>query len=275
VGVAWEIKLLPLKVFPGGGKRNDPGFDFDVVKAIDYAISAGAKIINNSWAGKNFSLAVKEAITRTEKAGILFVAACANHNQDDNESDNDSSPRYPASYGNPNIIAVHSIDPNDDISIFSNFGRSSVHIGAPRASILSTAAGGGYETRSGTSQAAPHVSGAAALLWTLPENAGKSASEIKALVLGNARRVNSLAGRSVTGATLDVNFVSPGSGVASADLHAPSGRRVVQHGWVEIRETTGGRKVMFNGRSVEDNYGDTLPSLLRSMANEQLSIYRD
>src|SRR6202020_1195677 len=91
--------------------------------------------------------------------GMLFVAAAGNE-----FSNNDDFPTYPANFGLPNIISVAATDRNDAMPTFSNFGRRTVHIGAPGRDILSTTPNNTYSLDTGTSMATPHVTGVAALL---------------------------------------------------------------------------------------------------------------
>jgi subtilisin family serine protease len=161
-GAAWAVTLLPLKFLGSGGT----GTTSDAVAAIDYAADRGADVINNSWGGGGFSRTLLEAIERTHAAGALFVVAAGNDG-----TNTDSLPTYPAGYDVPNVISVAATDMADTLAAFSNFGRASVDLAAPGVAILSTFPGGQYRELSGTSMAAPHVSGVAALMRSLSPRA--------------------------------------------------------------------------------------------------------
>ena len=159
---------------------------------------------NNSWGGGGYSQALYDAIERANAAGILFVAAAGNSGVN-----NDVTPHYPSSYSNNNIIAVASITNTGALSSFSNYGLSSVDIGAPGSGIWSTvpvsskgAVAPGYASYSGTSMATPHVTGAVALYKALNPNA--TASATKAAIL-NGTSTSSLSGKTVTGDRLNVS----------------------------------------------------------------------
>jgi len=139
------------------------------ISAIEYAISNGAKVINASFISGSYpNPAEYDAIAAANNAGVIFVAAAGNEGVN-----NDNTPSYPASYNLPNIISVAATDQNDRRASFSNFGTSTVHVGAPGVYILSTVPDNGYaqmEFYMGTSMAAPHVSGLAGLLYTYYTN---------------------------------------------------------------------------------------------------------
>ena len=159
---------------------------------------------SNSWGGGGFSQGLQDAIERANAAGILFIAASGNSTYNC-----ETTSCYPAEYPNANVIAVASITSTGAISSFSNYGSTTVDIGAPGSSIYSTvpasSKGGvvsGYASYSGTSMATPHVSGAAALYAAY--HPGSSAATIKSAILSSALPTASLAGKTVTGGRLNV-----------------------------------------------------------------------
>lgn len=130
-------------------------------------------------------------------ANMLVVAGAGN-----NGFDNDILPFYPASFAAPNVISVAATDNTDEVAWFSNYGASSVHLGAPGVDILSTTPGNTYEFLSGTSMATPHVSGAAALVLSL---CNLDTAGLKDVLLGSVDPLPALAGITVTGGRLNVN----------------------------------------------------------------------
>ena len=155
-GVSWEVQLMGLKFLNESGS----GYTSDAVRAVDYAREMGAQVINASFGGGGYSAAMYDAIEAFGDAGGIFVAAAGNAG-----NDNDSDPSYPANYDLPNIISVAASDDDDELASWSNYGTSTVDIAAPGVSILSTLPDDDYGSASGTSMAAPHVAGAAALVW--------------------------------------------------------------------------------------------------------------
>lgn len=157
VGVCHQVKIMPVKFLNAQGNGNVS----NAIKCIDFAVSKGAHILNNSWGGGGYSQLLAEAILRARNAGVLFVAAAGN-----DSNDNDVLPTYPANYNQifDNVISVGATTALDTPAGFSNRGALTVDLAAPGENILSTYKNGTYATLSGTSMATPHVSGAAALL---------------------------------------------------------------------------------------------------------------
>ncbi len=197
VGVNWEVSILPLKFLDDWGFGSTAG----AIAALNYVTllrSAGVNIVatNNSWGGGGYSAALRTVIARHNDAGILFVAAAGNDG-----TDNDAFPAYPASYDLANVISVAAIDHAGQAASFSNIGRTSVDLAAPGVDVFSTIPGNGYASFSGTSMAAPHVSGVVGLLAAA--NPQATAAELRAAILDTTVPVPGLAGRLATGGRLD------------------------------------------------------------------------
>jgi thermitase len=131
------------------------------VRAIQYAVDKGAQIINISWGGIVYDPALYETVSWAQEKGILIVAASGNMGRN---NDTEINPYYPASYRLKNIISVAAYDNQNKIATFSNFGKETVHIGAPGVAIFGATKDGKYRFNEGTSFAAPLVAGVAALL---------------------------------------------------------------------------------------------------------------
>jgi subtilisin family serine protease len=209
-GVCWSVKLVSAKFLGSNG-----GTTANAIKAVDYLTALKTRLpglvaTNNSWGGGGFSQALKDAIDRAGAANILFIAAAGNGGRDGVGDDNDRTPSYPSSYISTNIIAVAAITSTGAKAGFSNYGATSVDIGAPGSGIWSTVPKrskgvlvSSYASYSGTSMATPHVTGAAALYKALHPTA--SAADIKAAILGSAIPTASLAGKTVSGGRLNVS----------------------------------------------------------------------
>ena len=159
-GVMANVKIVAIKFLSDSGS----GETIDAIGAIDYAIKRGVNVMSNSWGGGEKEQSLLDAITAAEAAGITFVAAAGNES-----NNNDSSSTYPANYEVSNVISVGSFTNAGSKSSFSNYGVKTVHVTAPGSSILSTYKGK-YSNLSGTSMAAPHISGIVGLLLSKEPN---------------------------------------------------------------------------------------------------------
>lgn len=191
-GVMWRAGLMSLRVLDNTG-TGDVG---NAVEAIDYAVTHGAEVINLSWGTNGYSLALKDAIERAMRRGVVVVCSAGNNGQDV-----DATPYYPASFGLRDLIAVASTNDFDQLTSWSDYGRRNVTVAAPGNNILTTQMGGGYWSVSGTSASAPLVSGVAGLVKSANPYLS-SRNTVKAITDG-ARRVASLAGKVSSGGVVD------------------------------------------------------------------------
>jgi len=212
-GMAWNVKLISGKFLGPSG-----GYLSDAIAAIDYfrdlKVRHGLRIValSNSWGGGGYSSSLHTAIIRAAKEGILFVAAAGNSGLN-----NDASASYPSNYSTLQgtslespasyeaVIAVAAMDPSGALASFSNYGATTVDIGAPGVNILSTVPTNSYAFYSGTSMATPHVSGAIALYASAFPFA--TAAQIRAAILSNAKATSSMVGRTVTGGRLNLSGI--------------------------------------------------------------------
>lgn len=193
-GVAWNVSLLPVKVLTRAGW----GTNANIAAGIQYAVMRGAKVINLSLGGDDFSPAIRKAIIAALRKDVLVVVSAGNDLRNI-----DMIPHYPASMKLDNIISVAATNASDTFAGgYSNVGPESVDVAAPGTNILSVWPDNYLNYETGTSMSAPHVSGIAAVMRGL--NPTLSFAETKTIIMNTVDQRPSLAGRVATAGR--VNF---------------------------------------------------------------------
>ena len=233
-GVNWNGQVMGLKFLAADGY----GTGADAIEALYYTMDmkrrgVNVTVTNNSYGGEPFSRAFYDALKASGDAGQLFIAASGNGDWLGRHINNDTTPHFPSSYGHngvtfddpatgtveslpslDNVIAVTATDANDAKGSFGNYGAKSVDLGAPGVEIWSLAIGGGYKYNTGTSMAAPHVAGAAALAWSY--NPAATAAEMKSAILSGGDPIASMANTTSTGRRLNLRGMLQAIPVTSA-----------------------------------------------------------
>ncbi|MBI5115581.1 S8 family serine peptidase [Candidatus Poribacteria bacterium] len=222
-GINWNVKIMALKFLTSEGF----GAVSDEVECLNYIADQadrGQKIVavNASFGSYSPLFSFEQnAIDNLRQRGILFVAAAGNGDVNGNGVENDELLHIPSSYDLPNLISVAATNDTDNLSGFSNFGRRTVHVGAPGESIFSTLLGGTYgpfDTGfSGTSMGTPHVVGTIGLLyarfpvlnpvtdWPLVRNRILTGGDIDQFLAGRTvtgRRLNAFGALTCSGTTV-------------------------------------------------------------------------
>jgi subtilisin family serine protease len=193
-GVAWNVSLLPVKVLTRAGW----GTNANIAAGIQYAVMRGAKVINLSLGGDDFSPAIRRAIIAALRKDVLVVVSAGNDLRNI-----DLVPHYPASMKLDNIISVAATNASDTFAGgYSNFGPNSVDVAAPGTNVLSVWPNNYLSYETGTSMSAPHVSAIAAVMRGL--NPTLSFAETKTIIMNTVDQRPTLAGRVATAGR--VNF---------------------------------------------------------------------
>ncbi len=202
-----DIKIMTLKI---NGGENGGGMISDAIEAVKYADMMGADICNLSW-GTTVYMGGLEEVMRESK--MLFVAAAGNSG-----TNNDESPVYPACFKLDNLISVTSIDANGQLNSYSNYGKYSVDIAAPGNDIFSTVVGN-YSSLSGSSMAAPQVTGVASLLYAQSDHI--YAANVKKMIIDQLKPMDNLTGCMKYAGIPDAYKTIMKAGSLNRDLYAP------------------------------------------------------
>jgi subtilisin family serine protease len=175
IGVAPKVKLLAVRAF-SGDKDSAQATTFNILKGLDWAASKHARIVNMSFAGPPDPL-LREMLTKAHAQGIVLIAAVGNAGPR-------SPPLYPAA--DRDVIGVTATDADDNLLPQANRGPQ-VAVAAPGVMVLEPAPDGGYQVTTGTSVAAAHATGVAALL--LARNPRLTPDQVRSLLIKSARAV--------------------------------------------------------------------------------------
>jgi thermitase len=218
-GVCWRIKIMALKSFGAGGD----GDVISIIPAVDFAINHGANVINasfNMYGAASAALSAK--ITEAEQAGILFVAAAGNGDGSAGAAGynvDTGIKTYPCCYTQDNILCVAAVDQKFQRTSFSNYGATSVDVGAPGINVWSAwnTSNSAYKIESGTSMATPYTAGLAALVWA--DNPSYTYLDVKHAVMYGGAAVSSMANVTVSGKVINaynaLNYINAPTGLTA------------------------------------------------------------
>ncbi|SNR72000.1 S8 family peptidase [Hymenobacter mucosus] len=213
MGLSNNVQLMAVRAVPNGDER-----DKDVANAIRYAVDNGASIINMSF-GKYYSPqrpAVEEAIRYAGSKGVLLVHSAGNESKNLDQTMQYPAPVFQNGQRIPNMLTVGASSRANDAGLaadFSNFGRHAVDVFAPGNQIYSTLPGSQYGNKSGTSMAAPVVSGIAAVLKSYFPTL--TATQLKSIIMASATPVHTQVQQPGTNKTVDFRELSEAGGVVN------------------------------------------------------------
>jgi subtilisin family serine protease len=215
-GVCQRASIMAVRVLNTLGQATTA----TAIRGIAFAVTNGARVINMSFiGGGSFDPLFSDAITNAQNADVVVVVVAGN---DTGDVDGVSGARYPCNFTQPNLVCVAALDQNYALASFSNWGASSVDVGAPGTNILSTGGSAelsntSYNTISGTSMASPEVAGLAAMLRAF--NPQYTFADTVNAIKNGGKSVPALAGNTTTGKAVDVMsslaYINPPTGVTA------------------------------------------------------------
>jgi subtilisin family serine protease len=232
-GVNWDVGLMPVRVLDADGG----GTNAEVTNGFAYAAANGARVVNASLGGGDYSQAMKDTIDL--HPNTLYVVAAGNGGADEVGDNNDITPTYPCNYTSVNVVCVAATMQADALATFSNYGAASVDLAAPGTDILSTIPEG-YDTFNGTSMATPHVAGVAALILSL--NPFASSAAVRQALLSGVDVKPGLAGLVATGGRLNAWRPLPPVGLtagAQTALNVWTNNATVSSSWSGATDPAG------------------------------------
>jgi serine protease len=191
-GVDWNVRLMDLQFLNRFGNGSTSG----IINALAYAVQHGAKITNNSWDGALLDPSLSAAIGNARSAGQIFVVAAGN-----GAANSDNVANVLSSAAFDNIVSVAASDNHDNLATFTNYGPHTVDLAAPGINVFSTKPASSYGSYTGTSQAAPHVTGVLALVWG--QHPTWTYSQVIHQVLSTVDKLPSMQGKLISGGRLD------------------------------------------------------------------------
>lgn len=236
-GVNWNVKIMAIKIYDAAGQTTTSAMLINAYNYVRMMKQRGVnvRVTNNSYGGCNeacgYDQATKDAIDALSREGVLQVFAAGN-----NGTNIEAAGFYPASYDSPWIISVANSTATDARNAGSNFGPESVDLAAPGTSVYSTLPSG-YGSLTGTSMAAPHVAGAAALLSG--HNPSLSTASLKATLLNSVDQLPGWANVVKTGGRLNVARALQDQSVCSFGASASTVVMPTKGGYFSIDVTAG------------------------------------
>lgn len=259
-GVNWNVRMMTIKIYDNDGYGTTAAMLINAYNYLRMMKNRGVniRVTNNSYGGCDeacgYDQATKDAIDALGATGVLQVFSAGNNNQN-----LETTPFYPTSYTTPGILAVASSTSTDSRSGFSNYWAASVDIAAPGSGILSTYRSPLYATLSGTSMAAPHAAGAAALLSSY--NPNLSAASLKATIMNTVDVLSVWNGVVKTGGRLNAARALQNQTVCSFALDRVSQAVRTKGGYYTVNVSTNQNcdySIKSNARWIQISSADSL-----------------